>query len=405
MSLFFRIHTDKTREPAGLENAYAGAFPSICWLLGGGPSLARLPYRQIAASPVPMLAVNLAGAGLVRPTFWTSYDNSGRFHTSIYLDPGITKFVQTRRAMDLVPGTSLKVCECPNLYFFERDGQRGFADFLTPHHAGIVDWADSFVQAIDILYRLGFRKIFLAGCEMRVSPSPKQIDFARRYGVEHEPRGLLRDFVTACDNAGLSAAELGAVDSARLYHFDETKKLAAAVNTDLHYFRIAQYLRLARRAISLAGVELVSVTPGSRLNDYFRYATPRQALEEIRRQIPDPSTESTRGLYHETTSRSPAGLGPMRDYLPHNWKKAEAHNRNLDGLRRPLPGGANGQPGRIEKPNDNEPAHAQGREAVLEQEGLVAVNPPGAPRRSKQQRVLDVLNALENAGEPIREEG
>jgi hypothetical protein len=395
MPTFFRIHADKTREAVGLDNMYAGPVPSACWLVGGGPSLARLPYRKIAASPVPVMAVNLAGAGLVRPNFWTAYDNSARFHTSIYLDPGILKLVQTRRATDLVPGTSFKVCECPNLFFFERDGQRGFADFLAPTHTGIVDWADSFVQAIDLLYRLGFRKIFLAGCEMRVSPSPAQVELARQHGVEHDPKGLLRDFLTACEGAGLSASELHAAGAARPYHFDEAKRLAAAANTDLHYFRVAQYLRLSRRAISLAGVELVSVTPGSRLNDYFRYASPKEAIAEIGRQVPDPATEPTRGLYHETVSRTPLGLGPMRDYLPHNWKKAEAHNRNLDGLRRALPPQA--------EPDRDAPSPPP--DLVLEREERVAVAPGKPGARSKQERVFDLLDAIEHAGGPIREEG
>ena len=401
---FFRINPDKTREPVWLDNVYAGPLPSVCWLFGGGPSLARLPYRKIAASPVPIMAVNLAGTGLARPNFWTAYDNSARFHTSIYLDPGIVKFVQTRRSMDLVPGTTVKVCECPNLYFFERDGLRGFTDILAPHHTGIVDWADSFVQAIDILYRLGFRKILLAGCEMRVSPSPKQIELARTYGVEHDPEGLLRDFVTACENAGLSTAALNAVDSAHPYHFDEVKKFAAAANTDLHYFRVAQYLRLSRRALALAGVELVSVTPHSRLNDYFRYASPRQVFDEIRQQIPDPSSETTRGLYHETTSRTPKGLGPMRDYLPHNWKKAEAHNRNLDGLRRPLPPRAEAKPKDPERPGEERRPEPEPLPAVFEQAELVAVTNKATEARSKQQRALDVLEALENAkGKPCEE--
>ena len=57
--------------------------------------------------------------------------------------------------MDLVPETTFKVCECPGVVFFDRDAQRGFADFLPPMPAGIVDWNDTFVQAIEIAYRLG----------------------------------------------------------------------------------------------------------------------------------------------------------------------------------------------------------------------------------------------------------
>ena len=183
LAMFYRLQTDGVQVGAALEDVYSGPVDSACWLIGGGPSLAELPHGDIADSPIPKMVVNLAGSHLLRPTFWTSYDPSARFHRSVYLDPGIVKFVHRRRSMDLVPETTYKVCECPNTYFFERDGQRGVHDFLAATHTGIIDWADSMVQAIDILYRLGFRVIYLAGCEMRVRLSAEQLERAARAGV------------------------------------------------------------------------------------------------------------------------------------------------------------------------------------------------------------------------------
>ncbi|WP_339912210.1 hypothetical protein, partial [Symmachiella dynata] len=194
-TLFYRLTTDGRQLPAALDDAFAGPVASACWLIGGGPSLAELPHRLIDESPVPKMSVNLSGTRILRPNFWTSYDPSARFHRSVYLDPGILKFVHRRRAMDLVPETTYKVCECPGTYFFERDGQRGFHQFLSPTFTGIVDWADSMVQAIDILYRLGFRTIYLAGCEMRVRLSVAQLQCAAAAGIEFAPGELLRDFL------------------------------------------------------------------------------------------------------------------------------------------------------------------------------------------------------------------
>ena len=319
MSLFFRMHTDGTQTPAALENQYAGATASACWLIGGGPSLAALPCEAIGRSPVPRMCVNLSGTRLLRPTFWTAYDPTARFHRSVYFDAGVTKFVHRRRAMDLVPETTAKVCDCPATYFFERDSQRGFGDFLSPAHAGIVDWNDSMVQAIEILYRLGFRTIYLAGCEMQVRPSEEQQQRARDAGVTYQPGELLNNFVWRCNAAGISSENLEAAGPAAQYHFDEHKPLKAAVNTDHHYFRIAQYLRLSRRALSLAGVRLISVTPESRLNDYFPFVPVADVLEQIRREVGDPAGEPVRGLYTGTGPRQPEGLGPMRDFRPHNW--------------------------------------------------------------------------------------
>jgi hypothetical protein len=320
--MFYRLATDKTRQPLELRNHFGGTGKSACWLIGGGPSLLELPMEQIAASPLPKMTTNLAGCGFLRPTFWTSYDPSVRFQRSVYLDPSVMKFVHPRRAMDLVPETTGKVCDCPNLCFFDPDPERGFADFLSPTHSGIVDWNDTLVQAIDILYRLGFRRIYLAGCEMIVFPSEKWIAAAARRGVAYGPLMTLRDFSRQCEEAGLTRTEQEELRTAEQYHFDERKPLASAISTDEHYFRVAQYLRLCRRSISLAGVELISVTPGSRLNDYFPYETAEAVCRRECEAIGLTDSEPVRGFYTQQQDRQPPGLGPMRDFRPHHWKNS-----------------------------------------------------------------------------------
>jgi hypothetical protein len=320
--MFYRLHTDGTRTPVGLDSFYAGPMRTACWIIGGGPSLAELPCDAIARSPAPRLAINLAGSGLLRPTFWTSYDPSSRFHRSVYLDASIVKFVHARRAMDLVPETAFKVCECPATLFFDRNTQRGFADLLGPGPQGIIDWNDSLLQGIDIAYRLGFRVLYLAGCDMYVRPSDELLQHAGRTGVQYSAREPLDGLLRRCEAAGASRAELGRSKLPGQYHFDEIKPLAAAVQTDLHYFRVAQYLRLSRRALALAGMEIVSVTPDSRLNDYFEYRPAAVVLEQILRDVGDPHSERTRGLYTGIGARTPSGMGAMKDYRPHHWSKA-----------------------------------------------------------------------------------
>lgn len=333
MSLFYRLQSDRRKTPAGLENLFAGTDPSSCWVIGGGPSLDAHSAAAIAASPAPKMCLNLAGAGLLRPTFWTSYDPSVRFLKSVYLDPSILKFVKASRAMDLVPETNVKVCDCPNLVFFDGDAQRGFADFLSPEHPAIVDWNDTLVQAIDILYRLGFRTIYLAGCEMQVDPGPAWRAAARELGIKFDRGMPLQDFARRCETAGLARERMTSLGTGRQYHFDERKEFNAAVNTDGHYFRISQYLRLSRRSLSLAGVRLVSVTPQSRLNDYFPSIALQEAVAEIHARVGDPAAESTDGLYRQSVSRFTSDWGPMRDYRPHTWKATPPHER--PAARRP----------------------------------------------------------------------
>lgn len=321
--MFYRLHTDGTRSPVELGDLFGGPVRTACWIIGGGPSLAEAPCADIARSPVPRFGINLAGSGLLRPSLWTSYDPSARFHRSVYLDASILKFVHARRGMDLAPETTFKVCECPGTLFFDRDTQRGYQDFLSPEQRTIVDWNDSLLQAIDIAYRLGFRVLYLAGCDMFVAPSAGQIGRAALAGVTYTQREPLDRFFGRCAAAGIARGELEQADAPRQYHFDEAKPLAAAIQTDLHYFRVAQYLRLARRSIALAGMELISVTPCSRLNDYFRYEPVESVLDELARSIGAAGAEPTRGLYTGTGSRQAAEWGAMKDYRPHHWDRAK----------------------------------------------------------------------------------
>jgi hypothetical protein len=336
--MFYRIATDGTQTLIPLEGTFCGPTRTGCWIIGGGPSLASLPTDRIAASPLPKFSINLAGHRLLRPTFWTAYDPTGRFLRSTYLDPSIMKFIPRGRAMDVVPGTTSKVCDSPNTVFFDRDHSIGFNDFLSPQVSttnqdgqrrpdAITDWQDSLIQAIHLAWTIGFRKLYLAGCDMHVAPSPEWINQAESVGVTYTPRELLRDFHQRCNNRGIAVSGCKEIASTRQYHFDESKPLPAAIHTDLHYFRVAQYLRLSRRAMALAGLELVSVTPGSRLNDYFPYQSVDSVLRHIAAEIGDPELECTRGLYTEQVQRTPHGLGPMRDYKPHHWPKSTAVSR------------------------------------------------------------------------------
>ncbi|MCG6154904.1 hypothetical protein [Rubinisphaera margarita] len=325
--VFFRAGTDRERIASQLAGSFGGPMPSACWLIGGGPSLTAEVADQILQTPIPRMGINLAGTGLLRPTFWTAYDPTVRFLKSVYLDPGIMKFVHERRAMDLVPETTYKVCECPNLYFFEGDRHRGFQRFVSESHRRIVDWNDSFVQAIDILFQLGFRRIYLAGCDLHIKASAELCRMSLEKGAKLPNGKALADVTAACEKAGVSRRELIRCAPGQLYHFEQRKSFQAAVATDQHYMRVVQYLRLARRSMTMAGLELVSVTPGSRLNDYFPYRDIAEVVGDLTGLI-GPLSEPTVGLYERTEPRLPALQWTMRDFRPLHWSP--------DGKDRPI---------------------------------------------------------------------
>lgn len=317
--MFFRRETDGTEIPVDLRDLFSSANASTCWIVGGGPGLTAAVADTLRDSPAPKFSINLAGSGLLRPTFWTSYDPTVRFHRSLYLDAGILKFVHSARAMDLVPGTRMKVCECPGLLFFPRDRTRGFHNFLSAQHPAIADWRDSFIQAIDLAWRLGFRRLFLAGCDMLVEPSLAWREAAEERHIIWLRGEPLRDFRLRCERSGIARKDIERWQTGPQYHFDESKPLAAAEQTDFHYFRVAQWLRLCRRNLSRAGLQLVSVTPGSRLNDDFAHWSLADAAQQVLDDVGDPAREVTRGLYTGQHIATHAAHSPMRDFKPLNW--------------------------------------------------------------------------------------
>lgn len=313
--MFFRLTPDGRRHQVDLVHHYAGPFATSCWIVGGGPSLTDLPLDEIAASSAPVFAVNLAGSRLLRPTFWTAYDPSARFHRSTYLDAGVQKFVPRGRAMDLVPETTFKVADCPNTLFFDMEG-RDYATAIAAGQSRVLDWCDSFVLALDIAYRLGFRRLYLAGCDMHVRASQEQLAWVASHGIDTDEITTISELDAAVQKTGVDREPLNETDPARIYHFDETKSFAASVSTDRHYDRIAQALRLSRRCFAQAGLELISVTPRSRLNDCFPYRSAAAVCERLAQQCGHIDTEREAGRYSLKGPRMPAVQWPMRDVPP-----------------------------------------------------------------------------------------
>jgi len=320
--MFYRRSTDGMETPVGLENQYAGPVATACWIVGGGPSLTAAVADQIQQSPAPKFAMNLAGSGLLRPQFWTSYDPTCRFHRSIYLDPSITKFVHQGRGMDLVPGTGFKVCDCPSLFLIDRDKTRGFHNFPGQGTSPITDWQDSLIQTIEIAYRLGFRRLYLVGTDCCVTPSSDWKRQARAQGVTYQYGEPLTEFARRCERNGMTRTALETFSTGPQYHFDESKSLTAAIQTDFHYFRVCQYLRLARRSMALAGLQLISATPHSRLNTILPRLPVLAACRQILKTTGHPSEETTRGNYALPRKESSSRAG-MRDFRPHFWPTPE----------------------------------------------------------------------------------
>src|SRR3990167_7932675 len=84
------VSAQRPRLMLELRDSMAGA---ACFLLLSGPSLATMPLDRLRASGLLTMGVNNSPA-TIRPRLWVSTDEPCRFLESIWLDPGIIKFVR-----------------------------------------------------------------------------------------------------------------------------------------------------------------------------------------------------------------------------------------------------------------------------------------------------------------------
>ncbi|MFV1967928.1 MAG: hypothetical protein ACC628_21050 [Pirellulaceae bacterium] len=174
-SFFLRVD----RSPANLVDLFAG---QAVFLIGNGPTFAHVDHTLLQKPGIVTMTMN-NGAHLFRSDLWISQDQPHKFMPSIWTDPKITKFtwypLRRRHLRDLESGrhSQTKVAECPNVFYHRR------ASRLSPEtwaSEGVVQWGrkrngktrrSTLLAAFHILFKLGFRKIYLLGMDFHMSPS------------------------------------------------------------------------------------------------------------------------------------------------------------------------------------------------------------------------------------------
>ena len=90
------IIVDRYGRDAAMADLYLGA---QAFLVLGGPSLKSMPLEMLSRRGVLIMSVNNCPAGLpegIRPHVWLHTDPTGKFHDSIWRDPGILKIVPVK---------------------------------------------------------------------------------------------------------------------------------------------------------------------------------------------------------------------------------------------------------------------------------------------------------------------
>jgi len=165
------------------------------FLLCGGPSANELPLEQLSERGIWVLAVNnAAGHPRVRAQAMICSDPPKKFSHSIWLDPGVMKFVPTpklngrrgilrQKTADGFEPLGLSTTDCPNVWAYQRYSwfQPDASFFLADgacwgNHAKGVEQTKqpktvcTMLLALRLLIYLGAHKIYLIGVDFQMSP-------------------------------------------------------------------------------------------------------------------------------------------------------------------------------------------------------------------------------------------
>ena len=184
--------TDRAGNPThALRNMlYGGAAFLVC----GGPSLKTLPYERLRERGVFSLGINNA-AGFAPCSAFVCSDPPSKFHSSIFLDPKVMKFLPTpklrrnrnklrKKVGDKFEEIKRTTANCPNVWGFERRSwlMCNHTWFTEPsaawgnHQIGVNKTGEpktvnTMLLGLRVLQYLGAKIIFLLGVDFHMDPS------------------------------------------------------------------------------------------------------------------------------------------------------------------------------------------------------------------------------------------
>jgi len=165
----------------GLVGNYKGAH---AFLICGGPSFKELDHSHLDRCWT--MALNNSPI-TYRPNAWCSVDDPARFAKSIWLDPTIMKFVPfdhtEKELWDNSPANwgplNKKVRECPNVVYYRRNEKfepKRFLFEMTFNWGDHSKWGGGrscMLPALKTMFLLGFRNVYLLGCDLNMDGSNK----------------------------------------------------------------------------------------------------------------------------------------------------------------------------------------------------------------------------------------
>lgn len=240
-----------------LVNLYEG---KSIFFINNGPSFKHIDHEKLKLPGIITYGVN-NGAHVFRPNIWSCVDDPSRFMRSIWEDPTIMKIIpQTIFEKPLWDNDQNKfskdvVGDFPNVIGFMRNE---FFDADTWLTENTINWGNHkqfgggrsvMMASLRICHILGFKNVYLLGCDFDMSPSSK-------------------------------------------YFFEEQRTEASIINNNNSYKLMTERFALLRPKFEEVGFNVYNLNPNSNLT-VFDFKDFDECIERERIDI----TKSTFGMY------------------------------------------------------------------------------------------------------------
>lgn len=239
--------------------------PSFHEVLNGYSDHYKKPYPLLFNHPgLVTMAVNNSISNF-RTNMWVSNDKPSQFVRSVWMDPRVMKFCpydnvdkpifnsDTWEFTDTTPGDS------PNTWFFKRNDRFNADTFM---YEDTFNWGSHkdyggkrsvMLIALRLLHYLGIRKIFLFGCDFKMS----------------------KDYT---------------------YHFKQERHESSIRSNNSTYDALKERFEQLKPHFEKLGLEIYNCNPDSTLKA-FPFLTPDEAFQMALDGFPDVDNERTDGLY------------------------------------------------------------------------------------------------------------
>lgn len=248
------------------------------FLICGGPSFATLDHTKLRGPGIMTMGLNNSPRTF-RPHLWCSVDSPDHWIRSIWLDPCIQKFVPISHVNKKIFNSDkwkfmrAKVGDCPNVVYYKRNEKFQPEQFLWEdtinwgNHKNFGGGRSVMLAAIRILFTLGFRRVYLLGCDFKMDDKTK-------------------------------------------YHFDQDRHKGSIKGNNETYRLLNDRFKVLRPLFEAQGFHVFNCNPESNLTAFQKIPFSDAIGETVAHMDGvDYPNERTKGLYETKTEDKERGVG------------------------------------------------------------------------------------------------